>query len=137
MTCIFCKIVKKEIPAEIVFEDEKVLAFLDINPVNPGHTLVIPKEHYPMMGDTPDELISAVYISGKKIMKAIKKAFAADFVAVAVVGIDVPHFHAHLIPRYFNDGLANFWPHKKYGEGEMKETGKKIKNQIQKNNFEF
>ncbi|MFH1592424.1 MAG: HIT family protein [Candidatus Woesearchaeota archaeon] len=125
--CIFCKIVKKEILSEIVYEDDKVFAFLDINPVNPGHVLVIPKEHYKMMFDVPDDLVSAVFVESKKLMSAVKEAFKADFVAVSVVGLDVPHFHVHLVPRYLDDGMANFWPTKKYKEGEDKKAAEKIR----------
>lgn len=125
--CIFCKIVKKEIPVDVIYEDDKTFAFLDINPVNYGHTLVIPKEHYGMMGETPDELVSDIFVKAKKLMKTIKKAMGADFVVAAVVGVDVPHFHVHLIPRYFDDGLNNFWPTKKYKEGEDKKIAEKIR----------
>lgn len=125
--CIFCKIAKKEIPADIIYEDNKIIAFLDINPVNPGHVLVIPKEHYKSIIDTPDNLISEIFTKSKKLMKVIKKTTNADFVVVSVVGLDVPHFHVHLIPRYLKDGLANFWPTKKYKEGEAKKITEKIK----------
>jgi len=126
MECIFCKIVAGEIPSYKVYEDDKVLAFLDINPVASGHTLLIPKEHFRMMTDTPDELISHLYIRAKELMKVIKKAMNADYVVVSVVGVDVPHFHIHLIPRNFNDGLAGFWPTKKYREGEAESIAKRI-----------
>lgn len=127
MDCIFCKIIKGEIPSAKVYEDDKVLAFLDIKPVNFGHTLLIPKEHHRMMYDTPDEILSYTYLRAKKLMKKIKEALAADYVSVSVVGIEVPHFHIHLIPRYLNDGLADFWPTKSYQEGEMEAVAKKIK----------
>ena len=125
--CLFCKIIKKEIPADIIYEDKEVIAFLDIKPVHPGHTLLIPKEHHPMMGDTPDDFIADIFVNAKKIMKAIKKATNADFVAVSVIGIEVPHFHIHLIPRYKNDGLSNSWPTKEYKKGEAKNVAEKIK----------
>ncbi len=127
MDDVFCKIVKGEIPSAKVYEDDKVLALLDIKPVNFGHTLVIPKEHYPTFIDLPDELIKEIFTRAKKLIPDIKQAMAADFVVLSVVGVDVPHFHLHLIPRYFDDGLANFWPTKKYGEGEMQQVADKIK----------
>jgi len=126
MECIFCKIVAGEIPSYKIYEDDKMLAFLDINPVTSGHTLLIPKEHFQAMVDTPDELISHLYIRAKKLIKAIKKAMNADYVVVSVVGVDVPHFHIHLIPRNFNDGLAGSWPTKKYEEGEAGNIAKRI-----------
>lgn len=128
MDCIFCKIAASEIPAAKIYEDEKVLAFLDINPVNFGHTLLIPKKHYGTMQDVPDELLATCYVKAKELMPKIKQALVADYVSVSVVGVDVPHFHVHLIPRNFNDGLAGFWPTKKYGEGEMETIANKIKN---------
>ena len=130
--CIFCKIVKGEIPCHKIYEDEKILAFLDIKPVNPGHALVIPKEHYQWFWDVPDNVLTDLMIKSKKITTAIKEAVKADFVVLSVVGIDVPHFHLHLIPRYFDDGLANFWPTKKYEEGQEKEYSEKIKKALEK-----
>jgi histidine triad (HIT) family protein len=124
--CIFCKIVSGEMPAFKIYEDDKILAFLDINPVNFGHTLVIPKEHFEMMVDTPDEMLAYVFKQVNRLMKTIKGAMKADYVALAVTGVDVAHFHVHLIPRYYDDGLASFWPTKQYGDGEMTSTAEKI-----------
>jgi len=115
--CIFCKIARKEIPAAIVFENDDVLAFLDINPVNKGHVLVIPKEHYETYFDAPDELLSEMAPIVKKVGKAVKKATGCDFCVVNVYGIDVPHLHIHIIPRYLDDGLKA-WPGKKYTDEE-------------------
>lgn len=126
MECIFCKIIKGEIPSYKVYEDEKCLAFLDINPVTPGHTLLIPKQHHQMLTDTPDELLSYLSVKAKELMIVLKNNLNADFVVLSVVGLDVPHFHIHLIPRNYNDGLENFWPTKKYQEGEAAEILKKI-----------
>jgi|SRR3989344_4393096 len=130
MPCVFCKIVSGEIPSAKVYEDDKILAFLDIRPVSIGHTLVIPKEHCVNILETPDEMVAYIFKKSKELMKYIKTAMRADFVVVSVVGVDVPHFHIHLLPRYHNDGLANFWPTKEYREGEMDEVANKIKNQI-------
>lgn len=125
--CIFCKIVKREIPAAVVYEDEKILAFLDINPVNHGHVLVIPKTHHPKLEETPDSVVADIFVQSKKLMNGIKKAMHADFVAVSVVGTEVPHLHIHLVPRHLKDGLANFWPTKKYAEREMETMAEKIR----------
>lgn len=129
-SCVFCKIVRGEIPSAKVHEDEKILSFLDINPVNHGHVLVIPKEHHPKLEETPDAVVADIFVKSKKLMVAIKKAVHADYVAVSVVGTDVPHFHIHLIPRHFKDGLAGFWPTKKYGEKEMNAVAEKIKSAL-------
>ena len=128
--CVFCKIVKKEIPANKIYEDDEVLAFLDIKPVNFGHTLIIPKKHYEKMENTPDYTLSVVFANAKKLMKAAKEAMSADFVALSVIGIDVPHFHIHLIPRYFNDNMPIFWPRKEYKNGEKEKIAEKIKNEL-------
>ena len=128
--CVFCKIVKKEIPSDIIYEDDEVLAFLDIKPVNFGHTLIIPKKHYEKMENTPDYTLSVVFANAKKLMKAVKEAMSADFVALSVIGIDVPHFHIHLIPRYFNDNMPIFWPRKEYKNGEKEKIAEKIKKEL-------
>lgn len=125
--CIFCKIVKGELPSEKVYEDERCLAFLDINPVNYGHVMIIPKEHYHWFYDVPDDIMSHLAIKAKTLVVAIKKALKPDYVALSVVGIDIPHFHLHLIPRWSDDGMAAFWPTKKYEEGKMKEYAEIIK----------
>ncbi len=98
--CIFCKIIKGEIPSNKIYEDEKFLAFLDINPESKGHTLLIPKDHYEWIQDTPDELISEIFVVAKKIIKDLIKETDCQFVKVKVIGKDVPHFHIHLIPEY-------------------------------------
>ena len=125
--CIFCKIIKKEIPAEIVYEDEKVLGFLDIRPVNPGHVLLIPKEHHPYLTETPDRVISDIFVKAKAVMMAIKAAVAADLVVLSIVGEDVPHLHLHLIPRYKKDGLHGFWPTKEAKKEENARIAGKIR----------
>jgi len=130
MNCIFCKIVSGEIPCAKVYEDEKILAFLDIKPVNLGHVLVIPKEHYANMLETPHDIIAGIFQKSKELMISIKTAMSADFVVLSVVGIDVPHFHIHLLPRYSSDGLHNFWPTKEYKEGEMNDVAEKIRKVI-------
>lgn len=125
--CIFCKIIRGEIPTDFVYKDNEIMAFLDINPVSNGHVLIIPREHYKWMYDVPDKILSSIFIKTKKIMKYLKEKMKADFVIQAVVGTDVPHFHIHLLPRKFNDGLSNFWPTKKYKDGEAKKISERIK----------
>ncbi|HEY4508415.1 MAG TPA: HIT family protein [Candidatus Paceibacterota bacterium] len=126
-SCVFCKIIKGEIPSAKIYEDEKILAFLDINPVNHGHVLVIPKAHHPKIEETPDAVVADIFVQSKKLIPAVKKAANADYVAISVVGTEVPHFHIHLIPRRHDDGLAQFWPTKKYGEKEMEAAAEKIR----------
>ena len=124
--CIFCKIIKKEIPSHKIHENEKFLSFLDIYPVSHGHILIIPKEHIVWMQDASDEIVSDIFKLCKKLMIAIKKAMNCDYVQLAISGIDISHFHIHLIPRYKNDGLSE-WPTKSYdSEEEKNDITKKI-----------
>ncbi len=97
---IFEKIVAREIPADIVFEDEDTLAFLDINPVQHGHLLVITKKPYPWIQDVPDEEVAHAFVVAKNLVPKVKAATDCDYVRVTVVGKDVPHFHIHLIPAW-------------------------------------
>lgn len=126
--CIFCKIIKKEIPAWVIYEDDKFIGFLDINPVAKGHSLLIPKEHHAWIHETPDELLSEAFIISKKIIKIMRKNLSCDYVQVNVTGTDVPHLHVHLIPRWLDDGLPRFENLTYKNEEEKEEMMKKIKN---------
>jgi len=129
--CIFCKIIKGEIPSAKVYEDDKVYAFLDIMPVNPGHTLVIPKKHSENIFDTDDGDLKAIAVALKKVSIAVKKGVKADGINIGqgngrAAGQAVFHLHFHIMPRFENDGLEMF-PQKKYREGEMQQVAGKIK----------
>lgn len=100
---VFGKIIRGEIPATKVYEDDTFLAFLDISPVAKGHVLVIPKEHYTWIHEAPDELIAEIFILAKRIIKAQIKGLDCAFVQVGVAGTEMPHFHVHLIPRKENE----------------------------------
>lgn len=95
--CIFCKIVKKEISAQIVYEDKDFLAFLDIHPQSPGHTQVIPKNHYRWVWDVPN--VGGYFEVVKKIALAQKKAFNTDFILSKIVGDEVEHAHIWVFPN--------------------------------------
>lgn len=95
---IFTKIIKGEIPCHKVYEDERVLAFLDIHPVQPGHTLVIPKKQIEFVWDLPDEDYQAVMAVAKKIALKLREALGVKYVGERIVGVDVPHAHVQLIP---------------------------------------
>lgn len=123
--CIFCKIAKGEIPYNKIFEDKSFLVFLDIKPVNHGHLLIIPKKHIVWMQEADDKVISDVFKLTKKMMLALKKSLQCDYVQVSVVGNEVPHFHIHLIPRYYGDNFRNF-PTKEYKELEADKVLNKI-----------
>ncbi len=102
---IFQKIIDREIPADIVYEDDVCISFLDIRPVNLGHTLVVSKNLYPWMKDVPAEELAHLFIASQKIMRAIQQATGCDLVVVSVVGNEVPHFHIHLIPDYLSNHI--------------------------------
>ncbi len=116
--CIFCKIIKKEIPAEIVYEDEDFLAFLDINPESPGHTQVIPKKHFRWVWDVPP--VGKYFEVVRKIAQAQKKAFSTDWVLSKVVGDEVTHAHIWVFPN--SDVVGD--------KKDFKENAKKIKNAL-------
>ena len=123
--CIFCKIGRGEISHNRIYEDKDFVAFLDANPVEKGHVLIIPKKHSIWMQEADDEIISGIFKLAKKIMLSMKTGLGCDYVQVSVVGKDVPHFHVHLIPRHFSDNLHQS-SIKKYEDGEEKEIMQKI-----------
>ena len=133
--CIFCKIVKGDIPCQKIYENDKVFAFLDIMPIHKGHTLVIPKEHHETLLDMPDDTLAELAKVAKKVSKAVKKATGADGFNIgqnngAAAGQAVFHFHLHVIPRFNGDGLKN-WPHTKVPDEDMKQIHEDIKNSLE------
>lgn len=129
--CIFCKIIQGKIPSFKVYEDDKTLAFLDIGPVNKGHALVIPKEHYELYMDVPENLLLVWMASVRKVAKAVMKATNSDGLNISLsmgkaAGQTVNHAHFHVIPRFEGDGFRH-WPQGKYGEGEALRYVDKIK----------
>lgn len=94
--CIFCKIITGEIPAHKIYEDDNFLAFLDIHPISPGHTLIIPKQHYRWVWDVPR--VGEYFAVAKKIALAQKKAFQTDFVLAKIIGEEIPHAHIWVYP---------------------------------------
>ncbi len=135
MKTIFEKIIDREIPADIVYEDATCIAFLDISPVTKGHTLLVSKQPHPWMIDAPDETVGHMFIVAKKLMTAIRSGIQCDYVQVGVIGKDVPHFHIHLIPRYITPSHDDVPPemrhHEPYENTEEKnEYIAKIKNAL-------
>lgn len=133
-SCIFCKIIKGEIPCTKIYEDDKFLAFLDIAPVNFGHTLIIPKKHFKDILDIPDEVLSELIVVGKKLGKALIESLGAEGFNLTTnngeaAGQIVFHTHFHIIPRRLDDGLTH-WGKRKYKEGQIEEVAKKIKEVI-------
>ncbi len=132
--CIFCKIIKGEIPANKVYEDDEVLAFLDIAPVNPGHTIVIPKKHFKTLIDTPDDELANLTKKVKRIAKGVMEGVKSEGFNLSVnngeiAGQEVPHIHFHIMPRFSDDGHT-FWTKIKYKEDEADTLAKKIKEAI-------
>ena len=135
MDCIFCKIIKGEIPSNKIYEDEDVLAFLDINPCNKGHTLVITKEHYETFNDIPKDKLEKLTSTTQDIAKAIVETTSCHGFNIAMnnkkaAGQLVPHVHFHIIPRFDNDNVVPPWKHGKYEEREAEEYCKSIKKRL-------
>lgn len=100
--CIFCKIGSKEIPSEIIYEDDHSIAFLDIHPKAPGHTLLIPKDHHQWFTDMPEGLSEVIFRNARKLALELKEKYKADYVRLGIVGTDISHTHIHLIPLQLN-----------------------------------
>ena len=127
---IFSKIAAGEIPSYKCAENEKFYAFLDINPLVKGHTLVIPRREVDYIFDMDDEEIAEFQVFAKKVAKAIKAAFPCKKVAQVVLGLEVPHAHIHLIPMQ-SEGDVDFRREKlKLSEEEFKEIAKKINDEF-------
>ena len=129
--CIFCKIVKGEIPALKVYENDKTLAFLDIAPINAGHTLVITKEHFDAFSDLSDKSAEALILTVKELAPKITKAVGAQAFNIGInngktAGQIISHAHIHIIPRFEKDGLKH-WQGRKYEEKVMQALADKIK----------
>lgn len=128
--CIFCKIIKGEVPCEKIYEDEHTLAFLDAAPVNKGHTLIISKKHFENIFDVDEETLCHMIRSVKKVAHALHTY--AEGVNIGqnnnkAAGQLVDHIHFHVIPRFSNDGFKH-WPQQSYTTGEAKKVAKEIKN---------
>ena len=131
-TCIFCRIAAREIPAEIVFEDEHAIAFLDIDPLFPGHTLLVPKGHSQTLMDLPAAQIAPLFQIAQWLTRAVEIAMQAEGSFLGInnrISQSVPHLHIHIVPRRKKDGLRGFfWPRRKYAsDTHLAETGAAIR----------
>ena len=126
MASIFTKIIKGEIPSYKVAEDDDFYAFLDINPLSKGHTLVVPKLETDYIFDLEDDCLGAMHIFAKKVAKAISKTIACKRVGVVVYGLDVPHAHIHLIPLIEGNEIDFSRKKLKLNSEEMAEIANKI-----------
>ena len=109
MDCIFCKIISKEIPAKILYEDDDTISFLDAFPVAKGHTLVIPKQHYAKIQDLPSEINEKLFNTVHKLIPKVDSLQGSTLVAIhngKDSGQEIPHVHVHLIPRSKNDSAG-------------------------------
>jgi len=129
--CIFCKIIEKDIPAHIVWEDNQFLAFLDVNPVNPGHLLIIPKEHVESIFDLKDEQYKKVFEIAKTLSTPLQNAMQAKKIGIAVEGFGVPHAHVHLVPLHAGNQL-NPERATHMDEETLAPIAEKIKNEVEK-----
>ena len=125
MATIFSRIVKGEIPCYKIAEDDRFFAFMDINPVAKGHTLVIPKREDDYIFNLEDDEIGAMMVFAKKVAKAIEEAVPCKRIGVAVIGLEVPHAHIHLIP-ITQESDMDFKKHVKMSEEEFIEVQKRI-----------
>jgi histidine triad (HIT) family protein len=136
MECIFCKIVAGEIPAVKVLDEERVLAFMDINPASRGHMLVIPKRHAENIFEIPGADLAAVIKAVKRCARAAKQALKAEGLTVLQLngkasGQVVPHLHVHIMPRWPNDGLSvSSWEMKPGDMEEIKDIARKVKEHL-------
>ena len=127
--CIFCQIASGTLAAPLIFEDEVSLAFLDHRPIFPGHTLLIPKQHYETLADLPEALIKPIFTNAQLLTRAIEAALQAEGTFVAInnrVSQSVPHLHVHIVPRRRKDGLRGFfWPRQAYKDPDEMENIRK------------
>ena len=130
--CIFCKIIGGEIPSERVYEDDGVVALLDIRPLAPGHTLVVPREHCADLLSASADAVAAVVAAAPRVARAVLAAVGGEGFNFfqfngACAGQEVFHLHFHIIPRRPGDGVAFLWRQGEYAQGEMQALGAKVR----------
>lgn len=131
MATIFTRIINGEIPSYKIAEDENYLAFLDVYPLVVGHALVIPKKEIDYIFDLDDQTLSGLHLFSKKVAKAIEKAIPCKRIGVAVIGLEVPHVHVHLVPLNEMNDINFSRPKITVPKEVMEETLQKIKSQLQ------
>jgi len=129
--CLFCRIASGDVSSVVVFEDKNTLAFLDHRPLFPGHTLLVPREHYETLTDLPAKQVGPLFENTQLLARAVESAMEAEGTFVAMnnrVSQSVPHLHIHVVPRRRKDGLKGFfWPRTKYKtQEEMEMVQQKI-----------
>ena len=129
--CVFCQIISGKIQARKIYEDDKVTAILDINPANPGHVLLLTREHYSIMPQLPDDEVAHVFIAAKSLSNSILRSIDAQGTNIIVAngiaaGQRAQHFIAHIIPRKENDGVNFVLPQKTIEQSEIEAIGNKL-----------
>ena len=137
-SCVFCKIVRKQASASLVYEDEKVLAFLDIRPLNEGHTLVIPKEHYATIFEVPEELVAQLHRIVKRVALAVRDITKADGISIIqqngkAADQEVFRLHVHVIPRFEGQKLMRFGQISEVNREKLNQVAANIKRHIKAN----
>jgi histidine triad (HIT) family protein len=130
MATIFTKIIKGEIACYKIAEDDRYFAFLDINPLNAGHTLVVPKKETDYLFDLEDDQLAGLFLFSKKIAEAIKRAIPCNRIGVAVLGLEVPHAHIHLVPMNSMDDVNFKNPKLKFSPEEFNAIAAKISSHV-------
>ena len=130
MPSIFTRIINREIPAYIVHEDDRYIAFLDINPLVVGHTLIVPKKEVDYIFDLDDDVLSGMNVFAKKVAVALRKAVPCKRIGVAVIGLEVPHTHVHLVPMTVTDDLNSTRPKLSPSKEQLAEVAEKIRQAI-------
>lgn len=130
MAGIFTRIINGEIPCYKIAEDDRFFAFLDINPLREGHTLVIPKREVDYIYDLDDDTLAGLHLFAKKVAKAIRAAVPCKRIGVAVIGLEVPHAHIHLVPINGITDLDFSNPKKRFTTKEFEETAGRIREQL-------
>lgn len=133
--CLFCKIVTGDVPSDTIYEDGHSFAFLDIKPINPGHTLLVPKKHFANLYEIPDEVLRALAPTIKKLAVGVKKAVGADGINIGMnndpaAGQLVFHAHIHIMPRFRGDGHEH-WHGTPHQKEEMRRVAEKIKSALE------
>ena len=133
--CVFCKIIRKEAPATNLYEDDRVLAFLDIRPLNEGHTLVIPREHYETVYEMPEDLVCHIYTVVKRMSVAVKNASKADGITIIqqngrAAGQEIFHMHVHIVPRFEGQKLPHFHDIPNASREQLEQAARRIKQKL-------
>ncbi len=131
MATIFTKIINREIPSYTIAENNDFFAFLDIHPLAPGHTLVVPKKEVDYIFDLDNNLLNGILCFCKPIAKAIEKVVTCERIGISVIGIEVPHAHIHLIPLRTMDDINFSRPKLKLSQKELNEMASKIKEKLE------